>query len=278
MQRVVLPDAWSALHMHLAARLFVDLADLVVPATCGGCAAPGSTMCRTCTHSLRRGALAPGSRVDPQPAPVGFPSTWAQGEYAGVLSSTLRRYKDADRADLCGWCSVFLRSALATCLSQDDRVRGAVASGDLRITSVPSSARAMRARGRDPLWEVLLRATDATRPVLPQPARLLRISKRTQDQVGLSAHERARNVHRSMLVPTAARQLIDGRVVIIVDDIVTTGSTLVEASRALTDSGASYVVAVCIAATRRDRYRQGMEHTASPRETDVLPARVVGRR
>lgn len=136
----------------------------------------------------------------------------------------------------------------------------------------------MRARGRDPLWEVLLRVTDASRPGLLQPARLLRISKRTQDQAGLSAHERARNVHRSMLVPTAARQLIDGRVVIVVDDIVTTGSTLVEASRALIDSGASYVVAVCIAATRRDRYRQGMEHTASHRETDVLPAQVVGRR
>lgn len=255
---------------QLAARLLSELADLVVPAQCGGCGRPGTAMCRGCAGRLSADLEPPAHRVAPQPEPAGFPSTWAQGVYAGVLQQVVRRHKDGDRPDLCRWCSPYLRGALAACVDEDIAVHRAVASRELLLTAVPSSVRASRIRGRDPLWEILRRTRRATDVVLPEPVQLLRIVRTTRDQAGLSARDRARNVHGSMMVAPQLVPVVAGRSVVIADDIVTTGSTLVEAYRALRAAGASYVVAVSIAATPRDRYRQGMEHTAGgPDPRDV---------
>lgn len=261
---------------HFAARLVSELADLVVPAQCGGCGCPGTAMCRCCAGRLSAELRRPARRVAPRPAPTGFPPTWAQGEFAGVLQQVVRRHKDEDRPDLCHWCTPYLRGALAACLGEDVAVRDAAISRDALITAVPSSVRALRARGRDPLWEILRGARWATDVAFADPVRLLRIARRTRDQAGLSAVERAQNVDRSMIVPTQIVPVVAGRVVVLVDDIVTTGSTLVEAHRALRAAGASYVAAVCIAATPRDRYRRGMEHTAGPQDPRDVPLSVSG--
>lgn len=261
---------------HVVARLLSELADLVVPAQCGGCGCPGTALCRGCVGRLSAGLRAPARQVAPQPSPPGFPPTWAQGEYAGVLQQVVRRHKDEDRPDLCRWCSPYLRSGLAACLGEDVVVRDAVMSRDALITAVPSSVSASRSRGRDPLWEILQGACRTDDLSFAGPVQLLRITRRTRDQAGLSAVDRARNVDRSMIVPTRMAPVVAGRVVVLADDIVTTGSTLVEAHRALAAAGASYVAAVCIAATPRDRYRQGMEHTAGQQDSRDVPLSVSG--
>lgn len=261
---------------HVVARLLSELADLVVPAQCGGCGLPGATMCRGCEGRLAAGLWAPAHRVTPQPSPTGFPPTWAQGKYAGALQQVVRRHKDEDRPDLCRWCSPYLRGALAACLGEDVVVRDAVMSRDALITAVPSSVKASRSRGRDPLWEILRGAWRTDELGFAGPVHLLRITRRTRDQAGLSAVDRARNMDRSMIVAARMVPVVAGRVVVLVDDIVTTGSTLVEAHRALAAAGASYVAAVCIAATPRDRYRQGMEHTAGQQDSRDVPFCVSG--
>ena len=68
-----------------------------------------------------------------------------------------------------------------------------------------------------------------------------------------------------MVPARGAERVVRGAVCLLVDDIVTTGSTLVEAGRVLRETGAAHVVAVTIAATRRVHYRQGMEH---PQQVD----------
>jgi ComF family protein len=72
------------------------------------------------------------------------------------------------------------------------------------------------------------------------PASLIRV-KLTKQQVGLGANERQSNVRGAFKVPDAARINIAGRCVLLVDDVYTTGSTVISATQALRRAGAAHV-------------------------------------
>ncbi|MFT4110286.1 phosphoribosyltransferase family protein, partial [Propionicimonas sp.] len=80
----------------------------------------------------------------------------------------------------------------------------------------------------------------------------LRILRRPEDQSGLDGGERLANLVGAF----AARSPPCGRVVV-VDDIVTTGATLVEAVRACAAAGAVPAAAATVAATPRTGMRRG---------------------
>lgn len=61
----------------------------------------------------------------------------------------------------------------------------------------------------------------------------LRLERQIQDQAGLGVEARKSNLHGAMV----ARQASSDLPVLILDDVVTTGATLVEANRALTAAG-----------------------------------------
>jgi len=69
--------------------------------------------------------------------------------------------------------------------------------------------------------------------------------RKVRDQAALPAAERASNLEGSM----AASRSVMGRDVLLVDDVVTTGSTLREAARALRTAGATVLGAATIATT-----------------------------
>lgn len=70
---------------------------------------------------------------------------------------------------------------------------------------------------------------------------LLRRTRMTRQQVGLGARERADNVRGAFRVPEAARPLLAGRRILLVDDVYTTGATVSAATRALLKAGAGHV-------------------------------------
>jgi predicted amidophosphoribosyltransferase len=90
----------------------------------------------------------------------------------------------------------------------------------------------------------------------------LRLSRKVADQAGLGAGERWSNLRGAMTVPTRHTSTVCGAVVVLVDDVVTSGATLAEAGRALRCAGASDVVAVTLAATHRRRAgpSAGLDH------------------
>jgi ComF family protein len=65
--------------------------------------------------------------------------------------------------------------------------------------------------------------------------------KRTRRQVGLSRSERQQNLQGAFVVTDAARPLLTGRRVLLVDDVMTTGSSANAAARALLKGGATAV-------------------------------------
>ena len=65
--------------------------------------------------------------------------------------------------------------------------------------------------------------------------------KPTKPQVGLSKAQRGENLQGAFRVPAEARPRLEGKRVLLVDDVLTTGATANAASRALLRGGARAV-------------------------------------
>jgi predicted amidophosphoribosyltransferase len=87
---------------------------------------------------------------------------------------------------------------------------------------------------------------------VPLEAHALRRRKRTRQQVGLSKAERAANMQRAFAVPQPMRPVVQGKRVLLVDDVITTGSTANAASRILMRGGAACVDVLTFARTVHD--------------------------
>ncbi|MEK9936082.1 MAG: double zinc ribbon domain-containing protein, partial [Rhodobiaceae bacterium] len=80
---------------------------------------------------------------------------------------------------------------------------------------------------------------------------LLVRQRATRSQGGLSRHQRQRNIAGAFAVPPEAVPRIDGRPVLLIDDVLTTGATLHEAARHLAAAGSGPVSALVLARVTR---------------------------
>ena len=230
--------------------------ELALPTTCGGCTAPGATWCAACAAEAADASFSGGAReVWPTPCPWGFPPTWAASPYDAALRAALVAFKDGDRRDLVAVLAPMLSQAMAGALTGDPDLRAVVMSGNgpVFVVPVPSSPTAVRRRGDAPLELLTATAVRALglseRELIVTPA--LRLRRRVADQAGLDHRQRASNLERAMQVQPRWRASIRGVSALLVDDVLTTGATLVEAARALRAGGAGHVAAATVAATQR---------------------------
>ncbi len=81
---------------------------------------------------------------------------------------------------------------------------------------------------------------------------LLTRTKRSRHQRGLGRAARLHNIRRAFQVPQAARARIQGKTILLVDDVITTGATAGACARALKDAGAVRVNVVTLAHTVKE--------------------------
>ena len=213
------------------------LLDLFFPAVCVGCGRTTDPLCHACSVPL--GAAATLSL--PQPCPAGLPPPYAVAPYAGSVRAAVVAYKDRDAVGLTAPLAAALRRSV-------DAATAGLGTPPLFV-AVPSSRAASRRRGYDPVLR-LARAAGC-RPVR---GALVHV-RRVRDSAGLSAAARAGNMARALSVPVQLRPALQGRTVVVLDDVITTGATLAEAARALRAAGALVPSAAVVAATRRTRAR-----------------------
>lgn len=228
--------------------LWTDLTDLVLPATCAGCRErkPGLRhgVCPTCVAELD--ALRPRS-VRPTPDPPGLPPCVALGPYAGPLREALLAYKEHGRHGLARPLGALLAEAVAAAVG---------VARPLALVPVPDTAAAARSRYGDHLDRLARHcATRLDRGGYPvrvrRPLRALpRPDSVTLDTAGRAAAAQAAFQPRSR---TSGRGPTAGTapVVVLLDDIVTTGVTVAAASTVLTAMGWAPSVAVVLAATEK---------------------------
>lgn len=215
----------------------LDAAAVLLPVRCSGCGRPDRAVCADCTRAMRPGPIAPDAFDPPLLAAL---------DYDGATRRVLLAFKDGGRTDAAPVLAAALRAAIVSALAlRQPDARPALLRPDttraLLPVVIPSTRAAFRRRGYHPTAMLLRRS----RILSPPLWRALRLTRQTRDQVGLTAGQRAGNRQGSLVASPRLR----GRDCLIVDDIVTTGSTVREATRAIAAAGGRVVAAVAVART-----------------------------
>jgi predicted amidophosphoribosyltransferase len=216
------------------------LLELLFPVSCAGCGREDAVVCSSCGAAL----AAPARARPPTPAPPGLPTPYAVADYAGAVRAMVLAYKEREMVALTRPLGSALSGAVLCAWSSSGRCGGAPPL----LVPVPSTRAARRRRGFDPVHR-LARVAGGHIGLAVMPA--LTHRRTVRDSAGLSAVERAGNLHGSLAVAPRTAPHISGQAAIVVDDVVTTGATLAEAARALRAAGVHVVAAATVAATRR---------------------------
>ena len=188
---------------------------------CGQGVAPESGGCR---HCARR--------------PPAFRRARAMGAHEGVLRSAIHQFKYRDRPQLA--------EPLGRLLVSSARAHASDLNG-LRFDAllpVPMHPIRRRLRGynqSERLARVLSRDL-----CLPLDTRSLVRTRRTRPQVGLSGDARRHNLSGAFQVLASAQ--VDGKTLLLVDDVATTCATLSECAATLKAAGAQAIYALTLAA------------------------------
>ncbi|MET1043759.1 MAG: phosphoribosyltransferase family protein [Microbacteriaceae bacterium] len=214
----------------------LEAAALMLPVRCAGCGGDDRALCEACAAEL-----AP--QVTARSLPDGTPAFTAL-RYEGAVRRVILSFKEENRTDAARPLSAALAAAIAR------GVASAADPGSVELVAVPTSRTAWRRRGYDPVSVLLRRAGYRAR-------RLLVPVHRTARQKSLSVAQRQANRQHSM----SASRPLSGRRVLLVDDVLTTGATLVEAARAVRAAGGIVVGAVAVAYTPRFNSPSELTHT-----------------
>ncbi|UFS57714.1 ComF family protein [Subtercola endophyticus] len=184
-------------------------------------------------------------------AEAGFP-IWAGLPYSETVARALSLLKEHGRTDLAPTLGLVLAAAVT------DARRACLArlppGTELVLAVAPSSRAAYRTRGYNPV-DVLVRRARLELPII----RPLRVARRVRDQAGLGVAARQQNLAGSLAVRTRFPEgSLQGATVLLVDDVVTTGATLLECRRALESAGAHVVGAATVAFAERRHGRSAV--------------------
>ncbi len=230
--------------------------DWLFPPTCGGCKRPGLRWCDGCQQQVIRitgpvcercgeplawhaslpeyeSAAGPRSTLCPkcQARPPEYQALRSFAEFGGPIREALHRLKYQR--------DIGIGEALSKHLIE---LYNQLKWGIDVVTPVPLSAKRARERGFN--QSGLLARPLAYAVQKPYQPNALKRSRDTRSQVGLGADERQQNVEGAF---TANAALVKEKVVLVIDDVMTTGSTINACTQALRKAGASAVYGLTLA-------------------------------
>lgn len=192
--------------------------DVVLGSRCAVCDEPGPVVCGVCRGRL--GRVRPGAPVE------GLDGLVALFDYDRGGRDLIAALKYRGRTSLARWLGSELAAAVVPRLDGLPSV----------VTWAPTTRVRQRRRGFDQS-EILAREVGRS---LGVPVHLTLVRTGTEHQTGRP------RIERQETGPRFEVRSVPPGPILVVDDVVTTGATLVSARRALLGGGASNVVAACI--------------------------------
>jgi ComF family protein len=166
--------------------------------------------------------------------PPAFTSARAPFIYQGAIAEMLHRFKYTPKPHLRRPLALLTTEALAGYLSD---TKAEV------VIPVPLHKKRLRQRGFN--QAILLGELLAKQQQIPLERSVLQRIRWTEPQVNLSASERHSNVRGAFAVRESSR--LNGKRVLLADDVFTTGSTLNECAKTLVAAGAEAVHCITVA-------------------------------
>jgi ComF family protein len=243
---------------HIGHNLLEAVLDVVFPPHCPICSVlmgrhdPGGGLCPTCEKEFPRFALAPCSKCAAELGPhvdssgcfecakhqFRFDRAFTLGPFDGIVRDLILRAKyngSLEAASLLG-------RRLAVAYPQLTETKAVV-------VPVPMY---WRGRVRRTYNQAHVIASAMARPLkLDVEPGWLKCVRNTPSQVGLTHGQRRANIKDSFVVPRRSR--LKGQTVILVDDVMTSGATCDEATKALKRAGAKEV---CVVVAARAQIRR----------------------
>lgn len=201
--------------------IFEHIISAIAPFACLGCRAEGPILCTVCQAAL------------PPSTNVGNGAT--SSDYMAVTS-----YRDVAKDVVHALKFGRARSA-ADCIARVMADRVALPPGPWLVTHTPTAHSRVRLRGYDQAQLIAKRFARYQR--LPYAPLLGRLGNTRQ--VGATRRERLE--HAGTLFRVRHEPLVQNAKIILIDDVITTGSTMQAASQLLVDAGAQAVHALAFA-------------------------------
>ncbi len=214
----------------IVAAALADAWALVAPVDCAGCGAHDRALCPACATELRVSPCRAVLDIDGDAVPVA-----AGLAYDGVARRAILGLKAEGRTELARPLAGPLRAAVALVWPS---------AGGALLVPVPGSRAGAAQRGFTPAALLARRAGLST-------VRALRAIDAGPQQKALGLAQRRAGGHPRFV----ARAGLRGTRVVLIDDVITSGATVRDATRALRAAGAAVVGAAAVAATPR---RQGV--------------------
>jgi len=248
------PKATAVEAFRKLAELSRGALELVLPSTCGGCGTqidPTAVLCAACDSQLER--IAPGAcqlcqEIPPRPGSSlcatcelsnsALTACFAAFRFEGGAADWIHRFK-YPKQGLRGLDPA--PASVVEAMLHEAGYRASEPQPGL-VVPVPLHPRRLRLRGFNPAAE-LARSLAREFGIRFDPVALCR-TRDTPSQTGLDRYERRRNV-RGAFCSRRGRHVPEQ--IWLVDDVVTTASTLTEAAIALRAAGARTVIGLCAA-------------------------------
>ena len=223
-------------------KLLSGVFDWIYPPVCAGCGEPGALLCESCRGNLHTVGehfcskcgkpLKKGSRCRLcRTHEFRFLSSRAPYIYDGPAAAMIKSLKYNGNLSLVPLLADLL-SEFWMNLNWDIDI----------VIPVPLSQERRAQRGFNQS-EMIAKAFAGRTGLKADPRALMKI-RHTAQQVGLSAEQRQENLHNAF---AAENILIRGKRILLLDDVMTTGSTFAECSAVLLDGGARSVNCLSIA-------------------------------
>ena len=206
-----------------------EFVDLVLPTTCVYCRKLGAQICVSCKPEWMH------ERATPLELQLPDLSGVALTAFDGSAAALITAIKDHGQTSLL--------APIGDAMGRVAAERYADLSS-VALLPVPSSRASVRRRGVN--LGAMLAARVSRQSGLPV-SRGLKLVRDTADQRSLGAEQRFANLHASMRYePKAERGLV------IIDDVTTTGATILEAFRAVVEAGGQVLGFVTFAHTKKE--------------------------
>ncbi len=193
------------------------------PPRCVSCREEGAVLCNQCTAQLR---------TTPQEIEPGI---WALSQYHHTVTERLiRAMKYEGKKELADTTGVLLSKA-------PPHILHGIFDGVV-LVPIPSSPSEHRGRGYDHIALMAHSLSLYTKiPLVPALEKI----RETERQVKMQSREdRMKNLERAF---RQKKVNLQGKTLVLIDDVTTTGATFREAKRALANSGAKHIVCLAIA-------------------------------